>query len=64
MTWVALVALLILSVVIVLYLRQGMTKPPANPSVFVDLDDQPPTEIDFDAGIRANQKMIKPKDKP
>ncbi|RIH86907.1 hypothetical protein Mlute_01108 [Meiothermus luteus] len=27
-----------------------------HPSVFVDMDDRPPMEIDFDAGIRASQR--------
>lgn len=30
-------------------------KRPNHPSVFVDMDDRPPMEIDFEAGIRANQ---------
>ncbi len=29
---------------------------PYNPSVFVDMTDTPQTEIDFEAGIRANLK--------
>ncbi|MCS7057845.1 MAG: hypothetical protein NZ849_06755 [Meiothermus sp.] len=28
-----------------------------HPSVFVDMDDRPPMEIDFDAGIRASQRV-------
>lgn len=31
---------------------------PYNPSVFVDMDDKPPMEIDFDAGIKANQRAL------
>ncbi len=31
---------------------------PYNPSVFVDMDDKPPMEIDFDAGINANQRIL------
>lgn len=31
---------------------------PYNPSVFVDMDDKPPMEIDFDAGIKANQRIL------
>lgn len=31
---------------------------PYNPSVFVDMDDNPPMEIDFDAGIKANQRAL------
>jgi len=36
----------------------GRSSQPYNPSVFVDLDDKPPMEIDFDAGIRANQRAL------
>jgi hypothetical protein len=32
-------------------------KKPDYPSVFVDMDDKPPMEIDFEAGIRANQRI-------
>ncbi|AWR87357.1 hypothetical protein [Meiothermus taiwanensis] len=34
---------------------QQPRKRPSHPSVFVDMDDRPPMEIDFEAGIRANQ---------
>jgi hypothetical protein len=33
---------------------------PSHPSVFVDMDDKPPPEIDFEAGIRANQRRKNP----
>jgi hypothetical protein len=34
-------------------------KKPSHPSVFVDMDDKPPMEIDFEAGIRANQRTLR-----
>lgn len=34
---------------------QQPRKRPRHPSVFVDMDDNPPMEIDFETGIRANQ---------
>ncbi len=71
MSWVWVVALLGLLVLVgagVYYLgRLGQqTSPtphdhgsePYNPSVFVDMDDKPPMEIDFDAGIKANQRAL------
>jgi hypothetical protein len=36
----------------------GRGSQPYNPSVFVDMDDKPPMEIDFDAGIKANQRIL------
>lgn len=56
MQWVALIAFIVVSVLLLRALRKEKPRPPANPSVIVDMDDQPPTEIDFDAGIRANRK--------
>ncbi len=72
MSWVWVVALLGLLVLVgigVYYLgRRGQSSPhptsdgpssqPYNPSVFVDMDDKPPMEIDFDAGIKANRKAL------
>lgn len=66
MSWIWLVAVLVLLVLVVVYLRKlnhsrGISALPAgkplpyNPSVIVDMDDKPPTEIDFDAGIKANR---------
>ncbi len=72
MSWVwvvALLGLLVLVGIAVYYLgRLGQSSPhltsdgrssqPYNPSVFVDMDDKPPMEIDFDAGIKANQRAL------
>lgn len=72
MSWVwvvALLGLLVLVGIAVYYLgRRGQSSPhltsdgpgsqPYNPSVFVDMDDKPPMEIDFDAGIKANQRAL------
>ncbi len=33
---------------------------PRYPSVVVEMDDQPPVEIDFEAGIRANRQSKHP----
>ncbi|GIW33068.1 hypothetical protein [Meiothermus sp.] len=72
MTWVwvgALLGLLILLGAGVYYLSRrnpssrhsasdARNSQPYNPSVFVDMDDKPPMEIDFDAGIKANQRAL------
>ncbi|MDW8425723.1 MAG: hypothetical protein RMK51_07305 [Meiothermus sp.] len=71
MTWVwgvALLGLLLLGVGVYYWGRWGQASPrpssdtrnsqPHNPSVFVDMDDKPPMEIDFEAGIRANQRAL------
>ncbi|WP_299432658.1 hypothetical protein [uncultured Meiothermus sp.] len=72
MSWVWLVALLGLFVLVgvgVYYLgRLGQSgasptsdthnSQPYNPSVFVDMDDKPPMEIDFEAGIKASQRTL------
>jgi hypothetical protein len=47
--------LIVVLVLVWLELRKARPKP-HNPSVFVDMEDQPLTEIDFEAGIRANRK--------
>lgn len=63
-TVILIVVFLLAVVALVLWLevrksRPGLRRPRSrvgqNPSVFVDMDDQPPTEIDFEAGIRANR---------
>lgn len=64
MVWIAVVLLAVLTAVWWVYMRGNGSRRPANPSVIVDMDDQPRTEIDFEAGIRANQSALKPKDKP
>ncbi|MCX7784194.1 MAG: hypothetical protein N2318_11205 [Meiothermus sp.] len=72
MTWVWGVALLglllLLGVGVYYWSRWGQSShqptsdthnsQPYNPSVFVDMDDKPPMEIDFDAGIKANQRTL------
>lgn len=35
-------------------------KQPRHPSVFVDMDDQPPMEIDFEASIHASERPKNP----
>lgn len=59
MAWIVGIVVIILAILVVLYLLRGNPKSKSyNPSVIVDMDDQPPTEIDFDSGIRANQKTL------
>ncbi|MBO1436288.1 hypothetical protein [Meiothermus sp. CFH 77666] len=72
MTWVwvvALLGLLVLLGAVVYYLSKrnppsnhpasdSRNSQPHNPSVFVDMDDKPPMEIDFDAGIKASQRAL------
>lgn len=59
MAWVVVGVLLALAAAVLL--RWALSKPsrltPGNPSVIVEMDDLPPAEIDFEAGIRANQKL-------
>jgi len=59
MVWVAGTLLIILLAAIYYLLRNNQKPKHYNPSVIVDMDDQPPTEIDFEAGIKANQKTSK-----
>ncbi|WP_027882894.1 hypothetical protein [Meiothermus rufus] len=48
------------------YLSQQAHQPrnspslPRHPSVFVEMDDRPPMEIDFEAGIRAHSRGQNP----
>lgn len=63
MIWVGVIALVVLAAVL-FFVRGNSSRRPPNPSVIVDMDDQPRTEIDFEAGIRANQNALKTKDKP
>jgi hypothetical protein len=65
MAWIAVGVLLLAAAVVIVYLSYtGSTRRsnPSNPSVIVEMDDLPPAEIDFDAGIRANQKFRKARD--
>lgn len=56
-TVVLIIGFLVMVVLVLVWLELRKSRPqPHNPSVFVDMEDQPPMEIDFDAGIRANPK--------
>ena len=58
MAWIVGIVIIILAILLVYYLLRGNSKSKVyNPSVIVDMDDQPPAEIDFDAGIKANQRL-------
>ncbi len=63
MAWIV-VGVLLLVVAMVVYLARSnrSASTPSNPSVIVEMDDLPPADIDFDAGIRANQKFRKARD--
>ena len=57
MSTVIVLLLVLVVLMLVLWLSLRKARPQRyNPSIFVDMDDQPITEIDFEAGIRANQK--------
>lgn len=59
MAWIVGIVIIILAILLVYYLLRGNSKSKVyNPSVIVDMDDQPPAEIDFDAGIKANQRTL------
>lgn len=64
MAWIVAGALLLAAALVLLRLRipSNPRSTPSNPSVIVEMDDLPPTEIDFDAGIRANQQFRNPRD--
>ncbi|MER3480965.1 MAG: hypothetical protein C4327_10950 [Meiothermus sp.] len=62
MAWITVgVLLVVIALVIARLARSAASRlsSPTNPSVIVEMDDLPPAEIDFDAGIRANQKALR-----
>lgn len=65
MAWIAVGVLLLAAALAIVYLSYpapARRSNPSNPSVIVEMDDLPRAEIDFDAGIRANQKFRKAHD--
>lgn len=72
MAWIAVFGLLLAVLVVVYLARKNLRQDPASPSVpleptasvIVDMDDEPPAEIDFDSGIEAGRKALETRGLP